>query len=139
MPQNSESEDPRRKVGFHGEDLAAEHMRQLGWEIIDRNCTFKTGEIDIVARRQGRVGYRVEETIAFIEVKTKRTPLGPPPEASVTAAKRGRLVRLAKLYLLTEKLRQVNVRFDVIAVELSGDEPQLTHFPCAFDADGRIW
>lgn len=131
--------DPRRDIGFHGEDLAAEHMRELGWEIVHRNYRLNIGEIDIVASRYARVGCRDEKTIAIVEVKTKRTALGPPPEASVNANKRGRLVRLAKVYLLKEKIRKVNVRFDVIAVDLSGDEPTLTHFPCAFDADGRIW
>ncbi|QDG49979.1 YraN family protein [Persicimonas caeni] len=136
---DSKDLDPRREIGMAGEDLAAEHMRELGWEVLHRNYTLKMGELDMVASRYGKVGHRMEQTLAFVEVKTKRTPLGPPPEASVNARKRGRLVRLAKVYLQKEKVRKVNVRFDVIAIDLSGEEPKLTHFPCAFDADGRVW
>jgi putative endonuclease len=136
---DEEEKDPRRAVGFHGEDLAAELMREKGWEIISRNYTLNAGELDLVGSRVGTVGYRTEKTLAFVEVKTKQSQLGPPPEASVNLAKRRRLTRLARLFLQKEKIREVNVRFDVIAVDLSGEEPKLTHFPCAFDAEGRIW
>jgi putative endonuclease len=138
--QDQEQEtDPRRAVGFHGEDLAAEYMREEGWEIVVRNYTLKAGEVDLIVSRVGKVGYRTEKTLAFVEVKTKQNQLGPPPEASVNYKKRRRLTRLASLFLQKEKIREVNVRFDVIAVDLSGDEPELTHFPCAFDAEGQIW
>ncbi len=131
--------DPRRAVGAHGEELAAQFLIGEGWEILERNYTLKVGEIDIITRRFERRGTRTEETRAIVEVKTKQNRLGPPPEASVNRRKRGQLVRLAKLYLQKEDLREVNVRFDVVAVDLSQDEAQITYFPCAFDADGCVW
>lgn len=139
MEEEGQTNDPRRAIGFHGEDLAAAFMEEQGWEVRDRNYTLQIGEIDLVVSRLEEVGFRTEETLAFVEVKSKTSSQGPPPEASVHRKKRRRLVRLATVYLQKEGLREVNVRFDVIAVDLSGEEPELTHFPCAFDADGRIW
>lgn len=130
--------DPRRAIGFHGEDLAAQHLEDQGWEIVARNYELKIGEIDLVAARDETVGSRTERRLAFVEVKTRRTRNGPPPEAAVHIRKRKRLVRLARVFLQKEKLRRVNVRFDVIAVDLSQTDPQITHFEGAFDADGAI-
>jgi putative endonuclease len=132
------STDPRREVGFRGEDLAAEHLCEQGWEILARNYDTKIGELDLVVRRFEQVYGRTEETLAFVEVKTRRTASGPPPEASVGRKKRQRLVRLAHFFLQKEKIRRVNVRFDVIGVDLSGDRPELTHFEAAFDADAMV-
>jgi putative endonuclease len=134
-----EKSDPRRAIGLHGESLAAEYMVEQGWEVLARNYELKIGEIDLVVRRFEQVAGRSEETLAIVEVKTKQDRRGPPPEASVTRSKRQRLVRLARVFLEKEKIKRVNIRFDVISVVLSGDEPKITHFPCAFDADAAIW
>lgn len=135
---SSSTTDPRRIVGLHGEDLAADYLVEQGWEILARNYQAKIGELDIVVRRFEQVYGRTEETLAFVEVKTRRTASGPPPEASVGRKKRRRLVRLAQYFVQREEIRRVNVRFDVIAVDLSGDQPELTHFDAAFDADAQV-
>lgn len=135
---SSATPDPRREVGLRGEDLAAEYLVDQGWEIVARNYQAKIGELDIVVRRFEQVHGRREETLAFVEVKTRRTASGPPPEASVGRKKRQRLARLAQYFMQCEQIRRVNVRFDVIAVDLSGDQPEMTHFESAFDADARV-
>ena len=56
--------DPRRRLGQLGEQLAAEHLVRLGFEIVERNYRTRWGELDIVAF-DGR-------TLAFCEVKTRR-------------------------------------------------------------------
>lgn len=130
--------DPRRAVGLHGEDLAAQYMINQGWEVVARNYQLKIGEIDLVVRRSEEFYGRTEDTLAIVEVKTKQDRRGPPPQASVTWAKRKRLVRLASVFVEKEKIRRVNIRFDVIAVDLSDVDPQITHFAGAFDADAEI-
>ena len=37
-------------TGLRGEELAAAHLRALGWTILERNVSFRGGELDIVAR-----------------------------------------------------------------------------------------
>lgn len=131
--------DVRRDVGFRGEAAAAEFMQAAGWQVVARNYRLKIGEIDLIVRRDELVCGRMEPTLAIVEVKTRTSRGGPPPEAAVNFAKRQRLVRLAQAFLQREKIRNVNVRFDVIAVDTSGESPCITHFPYAFDEDGEVW
>lgn len=49
------------EIGNKGEQLAAEALVKLGYEIIDRNWKTKFAEIDIIARKK--------DTVYFVEVK----------------------------------------------------------------------
>ena len=42
-------------MGRAGEELAAEHLRGLGYEVLARNFRCRRGEIDLVCRRGGEV------------------------------------------------------------------------------------
>ena len=53
---------PRKDIGNLGERIAAEYLRRHGFTVIDRNVARKTGEIDVIARK--------DETLHFVEVKT---------------------------------------------------------------------
>ena len=59
-------------------------------------------------------------TLVFVEVKARRDRGGEPPEASVDARKRARLVRLALGYLAARRLGEQSCRFDVVGVSLDG-------------------
>lgn len=75
--------------------------------------------------------------MAFVEVKTRRGG-GLSPKHSVTAAKRRRLVRLARWYLKDLGWKAVVGRFDVVEVIWrSADPPYVRHLEGAFDASGR--
>ncbi|MDB5265432.1 MAG: putative endonuclease distantly related to archaeal Holliday junction resolvase [Parcubacteria group bacterium] len=52
----------RKDIGNHGESVAVEYLRRLGFRILGRNIAFKTGELDIVAQK-GSV-------VHIVEVKT---------------------------------------------------------------------
>ena len=52
----------KKEVGVMGETVAADYLRRHGFSILDRNVARKTGELDIVAEREG--------TLHFVEVKT---------------------------------------------------------------------
>ena len=71
----------RRRLGQRGEQLAAERLAAMGYEIVERNYRCKAGEIDLVARQGG--GW------VFVEVRTRRGDRFGTPEESVTARKRG--------------------------------------------------
>lgn len=131
-------DDPRQYLGACGEAVAAEYLEEQGWEIVDRNRTFKMGELDIVARREEQMGRERCESYAFVEVKTRRSSTYMRAGSNITPQKRSRLVQLVKLYLAVEELRRVLVRIDVIEVDMSGEEPLVHHFPRAIDADGRL-
>ena len=107
-------------------NLAARHLRNLGYRIITRNFRCPLGEIDIVAR-DGR-------TLVFCEVKT-RAEDNPMPEDQVNTTKRHQITKAAKYYLSRYGVTQPPSRFDVFAVVWpDGREPQIRHTPHAFEA-----
>lgn len=128
----------RRQTGDRGEQLAADHLREEGWEILERNFECDIGELDIVARRTETLGPETFEVVAFVEVKSRTTDAGIPTELNVTTAKRRRIVKLGKLYLNMRDLSGVSARFDIVTVDFSASPPDLSHYPTAFDALGRF-
>ena len=116
--------DPRRQLGDHGEDLAVAALKQQGYRILERNYVTPLGEIDLIAR-QGKV-------LVVVEVKTRKSTRFGSPQEGVSAAKQGRLRRLADYYLKAKGLSGSPVRFDVVAVTLAGDAPQVEIIQDAF-------
>jgi putative transposase len=116
--------DPRRQLGDQGEDLAAAALQKQGYKILERNYVTPLGEIDLIAR-QGK-------TLVVVEVKTRRGSNFGTPQEAVHTGKQGRLRRLADYYLKAKRLTGSPVRFDVVAVTLAGDEPQVEIIPDAF-------
>jgi putative endonuclease len=56
------SSKTRKEIGNLGENVAAEYLKRHGFSIRDRNIARKTGELDIIAEKEG--------TLYFVEVKT---------------------------------------------------------------------
>ena len=103
--------DPRRGLGRRGEELAVAELTQRGYVICQRNWRCAAGEIDIVAEHEGR--------LVFVEVRARRGRALGTPEASITPAKRERLIRVAQSYLAEAGVGEVDWRIDVVAVELT--------------------
>jgi putative transposase len=116
--------DPRRQLGDHGEDLAATALKKQGYKILERNYVTPLGEIDLVAR-QGK-------TVVVVEVKTRKSIRFGSPQEGVSVTKQGRLRRLAEYYLKAKRLTGSPVRFDLVAVTLAGDDPQVEIIQDAF-------
>ncbi len=113
-------------MGRQGEEAAARFLRKQGFVILDQNVRSRLGEIDLVARDGG--------TLVFVEVKARQAGQGDPPEAGVMPRKQARLGRLALGYLKSKGLGEVRCRFDVVAVEIDGENRVATirHIPGAF-------
>jgi len=116
--------DPRRQLGDVGEDLAAAALKKQGYKILARNCVTPLGEIDLIAR-QGK-------TYVFIEVKTRRGERFGAPQEAVHPAKQQKLRRLADYYLKQKRLEEVAMRFDVVAIIIGEDGPQVEIIKNAF-------
>lgn len=78
-------------AGARAEALAAAYLEQRGLAIVERNFRRRCGEIDLVARDGA--------TLVFVEVRLRRGQAFGGAAASITAAKRARIVRAASLYL----------------------------------------
>jgi putative endonuclease len=119
----------RRAVGERGEQLALEHLRSQGYEILARNWRTREGEVDLVARDG--------ESIVFVEVKARTGAEFGTPEEAVTPAKRRKLQRAAWAYLEAHALLDASWRIDVVAIDLAASRrvPQIRHYRDAVDAD----
>ena len=99
------------KVGDLGEQAAVDYLCKDGYDILERKYRLKIGEIDIIAKK--------DNTIVFIEVKTRsNTSYGFPAEA-VTYRKQQKIIKTAQYYL--QQINQSNAccRLDVIEIFLS--------------------
>jgi putative endonuclease len=107
------SSDARRRLGRWGENLAAAHLESNGYELLARNWRCARGEIDLVAQ--------IGETIAFVEVKTRRGRAFGPPEEGVTRDKAKQLLKLGQDYIDQHGLQDAEWRIDLVAVELDNN------------------
>ncbi len=127
MSENKTSgqNDDRKQLGRWGEELAASHLESAGYAILTRNWRTRHGEIDIIARDG--------ETIAFVEVKTRRGTNFGLPEEALTPAKSTRLAQLAKAYIAEQELYDTDWRIDLVAVQLDarGVLLRIEHIPYA--------
>ena len=95
-------------TGKLGEDAAATYLKDNGYLIFDQNYRIKNAEIDIIAKDK--------ETIAFIEVKTRKTLKKGFPAESVNYTKQKKIISAALYYIRENNLNNVRLRFDVIEV-----------------------
>jgi putative endonuclease len=97
--------------GAFGEEQVARWYEARGYEVLARNWRTRSGELDLVAGRDGLV--------VFCEVKARATTAFGSPFEAVTTTKQSRLRRLAAEWLAQRGAPAREVRFDVAAV-LSG-------------------
>jgi len=118
-------------LGDSGEKLAAEYLRGLGYKILERQQSSRIGEIDLIARD--------DDTIVFVEVKTRKSTMAGLPVEAVTPHKQLQITRAALVYLKQNGLLECRTRFDVVAILLPAGsaKPQITHYRNAFEASGR--
>ncbi len=98
----------RAERGAAAEALAADYLRSRGLTVVTRNYRCRFGEIDIVARDR--------DAIVFVEVRMRTSAAFGGAAASITPAKRLRMVRAAKHYLATLR-DEPECRFDAILLD----------------------
>jgi len=100
----------RIELGNQAEERAAELVRDRGFEILARNFRCRSGELDIVARR--------DLLLVVAEVRLRSDNRFGGAAASITAAKRNRIVRATRYFLARHPdLRNANVRFDALLLQ----------------------
>ncbi|MCA1833856.1 MAG: YraN family protein [Actinomycetota bacterium] len=114
-----------KRLGDDGEEEAARHLSALGWDVVARNYRRREGEIDLIVRR--------DTTLAFVEVKTRRSDRFGTPGEAVTFRKAARIRLLARRFLLEHGAHADQIRFDVIEVtRFRGSASRVTHIEGAF-------
>src|SRR5438034_632174 len=122
----STSRPEHLQLGTRGENLACRFLRRNGYKVLYRNFRGRTGgEIDIVCRDN--------DTLVFVEVKTRTREDFGRPSAAVNRDKQKRIARggLAWLRLLDNP--DILFRFDVVEVIITdGGKPRLELIKNAF-------
>jgi len=121
---------PNILIGKKGEDIAERYLKGHGYKILEKNYRSPSGEIDIIALDKG--------TIAFIEVKTRRSDEFGPPELSVNYIKRQRIIRSASHFLSKRRIKDTPCRFDIVSITESPDkrERKVSLIKDAFEIEG---
>jgi len=96
-----------RSSGNLAEALAADYLQFRGLRLIERNYSCRLGEIDLILTDG--------PTLVFAEVRLRRNLDYGGPAASITAAKRQRILRAARHYLSGRP--EGPCRFDVILLD----------------------
>ena len=100
----------RIRTGKQGENLAAAHLVEKGYRILERNYRSVFGEIDIVAEEG--------DTLVFVEVKSRRSEAYGDPQLAVGPEKQRKISRVAMGYLSERGWNGRGARFDIVAVKL---------------------
>jgi putative endonuclease len=116
----------RASLGRAGEAQAARFLEAQGYVLLARNWRIREGELDIVAQEG--------DTLAFVEVKTRRTHTHGAGEESIDARKQQRLAQLAERFLAAHpELTFRQCRFDVVVIDYTQRPAQIRLYRNAFD------
>lgn len=112
-----------QKTGKRGEELAADFLTAKGYKVLEVNWRFYQYEIDIVAESG--------DELIIVEVKTRKSLYAGTPEVAVNKQKQRTLIRAANNYVNFNNI-DLDVRFDIISVIISGEEHMVYHIEDAF-------
>jgi putative endonuclease len=120
----------RFSLGERGELAACGFLIKKGYAILEKNYKCRIGEIDLIARRKGR--------LAFVEVKTRTSGQRGAPQEAVDLKKQEKIFRLAEWYLKEKRLGEIPVAFDVVAVLWQEDRtPEIRLIMDAFEKSDK--
>ena len=98
-----------RETGSRYEEKAAAYLKKQGYTILEQNYRCPTGEIDLIARKEG--------LIVFAEVKYRKNMAFGNPLEAVDEKKRRKLYRTAQHYCTFHpEAAGGPCRFDVIGI-----------------------
>ena len=122
----------RSSLGERGETAACGFLKDHGYEILEKNYKCKLGEIDVIARRQGR--------LAFIEIKTRTSTQFGTPQEAVDFRKQEKIFKVAQWYLKERKSLKSPVAFDVVAILWrEGQSPEIRLVADAFEKESKSY
>jgi putative endonuclease len=114
-------------LGKLGEDLAAAHLEENGYSIIERNFVIQKAEIDIIAQK--------DNVLAIVEVKTRSSLDFGSPQDFVKSKKIQLLIKAVNAYINDREKdfqEDLEIRFDIVAVHKNGESFAIEHLTDAF-------
>ena len=98
-----------KNIGKLGENYAVKYLEKNKYKILNRNYSFRGGEIDIIAERP-------DKSIRFIEVKTRLNESYGKITETISIHKKKFLKRSAYDYLMKENIINENIGLDFIGI-----------------------
>lgn len=115
----------RQLFGKKNETLAIACLKKKGYRIIDKNVRNTLGEIDIIAS--------LNETIVFVEVKSRSSLAFGSPKTAVNRNKQRRISKVALLWMKKNNLLGTSARFDVVSIVSTTLKTEIEIVKNAFD------
>ncbi len=96
-------------TGNEGEILGAAHLTKEGYSLLEKNWRHGHWEVDIIATKNN--------TLHFIEIKTRRTEKFGQPEDKVGKKKMANLINAAEQYLYIYP-QWNRIQFDILSISI---------------------
>lgn len=104
----------KKELGKLGEKIAINYFKNKGYKIIEKNFRTRFGEIDIICEK--------DNSIIFIEVRTKKYSNMLSPEESITKRKIENYKKLALEYLSKSKRKFREIKFEFLGIKFKSEE-----------------
>ena len=119
----------RSQLGTRGEAAARQYLEAKGYQVVEMNYRCRWGEIDIIARH--------EDTLVFVEVRSRRYLTYGTPQESLSRKKMERLIATAETYRQSCCGLPEQWRIDLAAVRVGrrGQVAEITHLENAVQLD----
>lgn len=128
----AEWEDERQLLGLRGERIAIAFLTSCGWALEAHRFKLGRHDLDLVIRKGN--------TVAFVEVKTRRSAACGTAVEAVSRRKQRDIARVAQVWMLRQGRPGDEYRFDLVAVQdLPGREPVIDHIPDAWRLGEGVW
>lgn len=112
------------ELGRYGEALSRSYLEKLGYRILQVNWCYGRAEVDLIAMH--------ENTLIFVEVKTRRSSEHGEPEDFVNWKKEKQLEFASAAYIDLIN-HQGEIRFDIVAIVFENKELyRINHIKDAF-------
>jgi len=112
-------------LGVWGEDEAVRYLEKEGLQLLERGFQTRWGEVDAI--------FKHNDTIIFVEVKTRTYSSDYPAVEAVTPAKQRKLNLAALMYMKKHRLETMSLRYDIVTIEAG----KIDWIPNAFDGSPR--
>src|ERR1035437_5712069 len=106
------------KVGKFGEDIACLFLKKHGYKILERNYLKKWGELDVVAKKAGKLCFVEVKTIKSVTHGTVSGETGYRPEDNMGPAKIKKFTRTIQTYLQEKGIGKVDWTAALVAIRV---------------------
>ncbi|MDI1351652.1 MAG: YraN family protein [bacterium] len=114
------------ETGQLAEQKALDYLLKQGLTYVSRNYHCRLGEIDLIMKDK--------DYLVFIEVRSRTNQQFGDGAASITYAKRQKIIKTTSFYLLKHKLCDTHpIRFDVVSID--GKSGTINWLKDAFSSD----